>query len=109
MATTAFMVSSRHHNDDDDGGGGNNVDASIRTNNDQSPLPSLPTSLKSDNGVPLVRIIGKGDIDVNIEEETFFDLIVGTGFVSEQAEVEEVGGDPSFLADYDDDDEKWDE
>jgi len=104
----------------DDGGGGDDAGTSI------------PGSSNIDGDVPFIRkkrtedtvAISIGgtidiepmDIDIDdddaqvLREETFFDLIVGTGFVNEAAGVEEVGGDPSFLPDYDeDDDEKWDE
>lgn len=39
-------------------------------------------------------------------EKSMFDLIVGEGFVNELAEVEEVGGDPSFLWNEEDDEEE---
>lgn len=105
----------------DDDSDGNDADALIPKYN-QSPLPSLYSSLNSGGSLPLDEMIkaedkskSARDIDINIPgdkhdlNETFFDLIVGTGFISEAAAVEEVGGDPSFLLDYDEDEDKWDE
>ena len=43
------------------------------------------------------------DVETSFGEETFFDLIIGHNFNSLADEVEEVGGDPFFLTDYDDD------
>mmetsp|Transcript_21221 Transcript_21221/g.25254 ORF Transcript_21221/g.25254 Transcript_21221/m.25254 type:complete len:159 (+) Transcript_21221:143-619(+) len=124
LVATATMGSFCHPNHYD--GDGDDAGTSIPVNNKHLP-PFLPSS-NIDGDVPFIRkkstedTVTTGDtidIDVDIDindgtqvlrDETFFDLIVGTGFVNEAAGVEEVGGDPSFLPDYDEnDDEKWDE